>query len=122
MSKVIDLDLDFFQNEVVRNTTSRHQTGKNGLRPWNEKKVRNYLENIIGLSAPVKGRVFDTHDNAFYFWKELIESNELTAPFILDHLDAHSDLGYGDGAWHEMLTSYMQRISNNRRICTWHVP
>jgi hypothetical protein len=106
MDKIIDLDLDFFQNDVVRDFCSI-QNGKNGLKHWCEEDVRDYLENHIGLSTRVRGRIFKTHDKAFYFWRELVKQNRLKIPFEVDHLDAHSDMGFGNNVWLQMINSYM---------------
>ena len=59
--------------------------------------MRDFLERSCGLSAaePIPGRIFETHDAALDFWRDLIAQNRLAAPFRVIHVDAHSDLGIG---------------------------
>ena len=47
------------------------------------------------LEHPIPGRIFETHDGALGYWKELMEEGKLEAPFHVTHVDAHSDLGIG---------------------------
>lgn len=56
-----------------------------------------FLENNLGLSKElkIKGRVVKHHDEALFFWKELIECNILTSPFSVVYVDSHADLGFG---------------------------
>ena len=55
------------------------------------------MEEQCGLraDAPLPGRVFETHDQALSFWEEKLAGGELTTPFHVTHVDAHSDLGIG---------------------------
>lgn len=64
------------------------------------------MEKKCGLSTktPIDGRVISNHKEAFYFWRELIESSLLTTQFEVVHVDAHSDLSYG---WHNLYWIYL---------------
>jgi hypothetical protein len=59
------------------------------------------MEAVCGLSTkrPIPGRVLRHHDEAFYCWRELIRRGVLTLPFLVTHVDAHSDLGMGEGTY-----------------------
>lgn len=65
---------------------------------WSETRVRNFLERNLKLSKTkrVEGRVLKGHDEALFFWNELIEKRKLVTPFSVIHVDSHADLSYGD--------------------------
>lgn len=96
-SKVLDLDMDFFLADCCPLADVGERPSVFGHEPWSEGDVRRFLEENCGLDAhrPIKGRLFETHDEALAFWMELIEKGELTDPFDVVHVDAHSDLGIG---------------------------
>ena len=94
---VLDIDLDFFLQDVCPMAESGERPALEGHEPWEEVRVRRFLEENCGLSAlhPVPGRLFETHDFALDFWSEMMEQGRLAAPFSVTHVDAHSDLGVG---------------------------
>ncbi|MBB4636002.1 UPF0489 family protein [Longimicrobium terrae] len=99
---VLDLDLDFFLDCAP----SRHpeglrldtEEGESLYTPWDEESFRRFLTTACGLSTERKtpGRVVRHHDEAFYCWRELIRRELLKTPFVISHVDSHSDLGMGD--------------------------
>jgi hypothetical protein len=99
--RVLDLDLDFFLDRVSWRTepdtarlNSAHYT------PWSVDDFRIFVEaHGLTTDSPTPGRVLTHHDEAFYLWRDLIQSGVLTAPFSLTHVDAHSDLGMGDTSY-----------------------
>lgn len=100
--RILDLDLDFFISDIA------HFISDDGDRldevyyiPWSEKETRVFLEQRCGLSKinPIKGKVIKHHDEAFFFWRELINKGSLETPFEVVHVDAHADLGLGDASW-----------------------
>ena len=94
---VLDIDLDFFLNGVYPLADAGERPALTGHEPWEEARVRCFLEENCGLSAacPAPGRIFETHDFALDFWSEMMGQGRLTAPFSVTHVDAHSDLGVG---------------------------
>ncbi|MDU5107637.1 UPF0489 family protein [Clostridium sp.] len=108
--RVLDIDLDFFQEGVahfVSDYGDRLETGDTSA--WEKERVVRYLEENLGLSKvnKIKGRIVEHHDEAFYFWRELISKNLLVAPFEVIHVDAHADLGFGDLSWKYIMTEYL---------------
>lgn len=95
--RVLDIDLDFFLKDCCELALIGLRPPLEGHEPWNEEIVRSFLEMNCGLSTnePVPGRIFETHDGALLLWNELIERGELSLPFSVTHVDAHSDLGIG---------------------------
>ena len=94
--------MDFFtdqpvSNEANCNSQERLDDTYYGKHVWQEKRVRSFFENNLGLSASTKilGRIVSNHDGALYFWEELINQEKLTVPFSVLHIDAHADLGFG---------------------------
>lgn len=55
------------------------------------------MEKNLGLSKEHKipGRIVRGHNEALYFWEELIEIGKLREPFDVVHVDSHADLGLG---------------------------
>jgi len=92
--RFLDLDLDFFLNGNAY--LSSIDSGRPGpeYKPWSVPKVRHFLEYRCRLSsnAPVWGRTVESHDEVLGFWRSLVESGRLAAPFEVIHIDAHPDL------------------------------
>ena len=98
---MLDLDLDFFLDDITYSRRLKRRLRRDRYHPWPEDQVRYFLEIRCGLSTQkkIKGRFVTNHHEAFYFWEELLAKNLLTAPFEVTHVDAHADLGAGDGSW-----------------------
>lgn len=98
---VLDIDLDFFLDDIRYSKSSKRRLKEKKYHPWSEDEVREFLEEKCGLSQTKKipGRIVEDHDGAFLFWRELIEKEELKIPFEVIHVDAHADLGLGDNSW-----------------------
>ena len=95
--RVLDIDLDFFLNDCCPLAAPGERPTLYGHEPWPEARVRSFLESSCGLTASkrIPGAVFETHDGALSFWRDRIQTGELTVPFHVTHVDAHSDLGIG---------------------------
>ncbi|MMZ57609.1 hypothetical protein D1872_195480 [compost metagenome] len=91
--KVLDIDLDFFLKKFPYHAEDR--IWDESYEVWERSDVEEYLEEHCGLSKenPIRGRFFIEHDEAFWYWKELILDKKLRAPFEVVHIDSHSDLG-----------------------------
>jgi hypothetical protein len=115
MSKVLDLDLDFFVYPVVR--------GHVKARPLfidnpcaSSDQVREYLERQCGLSRTnrLPGRFCKKHDGAFYAWKKWLAKDDLDNPFEVAHLDGHSDLSFGDSSCEYVLKTTLALPADQR--------
>ena len=95
--RVLDIDLDFFLADCCELAPEGERPQLSGHEPYSKDEVMRFLEECCGLSkdSPIPGRIFETHDSALLFWNELIQSGELSVPFSVTHVDAHSDLGIG---------------------------
>lgn len=99
--RVLDIDLDYFLDAPVSerdHSLDCRVTEIDCVRSvWSEKRARDFFENNLGLSKSkkIKGRIFKGHDEALYFWEELISKDALEQPFSVVHIDTHPDLGYG---------------------------
>lgn len=98
---VLDLDMDYFLDHPVSNrdhdNEKRVEDEECVNSVWTEYRVRHFLENNLGLSKSkqIPGRIVKGHDEALFFWEELIEQEKLQYPFSVVHVDSHADLGYG---------------------------
>lgn len=117
--RILDLDLDFFLNEVPYHADmyGSKRLSSNVYKPWEIDRVKKFLEENCGLSIshPVKGEVIETHDEAFYVWRKLIASNFLEPPFDVVHVDSHVDLGSGDGSFIYIMTELLHQPQSNRK-------
>lgn len=98
--QVLDLDMDYFMNRVAHtgfSVTARLDEEEYGDTVWSEEKVRQFIENNLGLSKEYKieGRIVEGHNESLLFWEELMHKNKLSAPFSVVHVDSHADLGCG---------------------------
>lgn len=113
----LDLDLDFFQNDIAHGADDYGKRLDDSFTtPWKEEKLIKFLEIKLGLNKinKIKGRIVTHHNEVFYLWRELIISDKLDIPFQVTHIDAHSDLGLGDGSWHYLMTEYIHRDYEER--------
>lgn len=103
--KVLDLDMDYFMKSFAANIYESNQErlseDEYADYVWTEKEVRDFFQNNLGLSKnhKIRGRVVCGHNEALYYWKELIEKGKLTKPFDVIHVDSHADLGLGCYSW-----------------------
>ena len=98
---VLDIDLDFFLDRSVHNRADdpSNRPDDEGIIFWPAHEVSNFVETTLNIGTNNPGRIVQNHDEVFYQWKTLIEANELTIPFKIVHVDAHSDLGMGFPSW-----------------------
>ena len=99
--KLLDLDMDYFmENIAIGITESREERlseDEYGYCVWSEQRIRSFLEDNLGLSKDrkIKGRIVTGHNEALFFWQELITKESLETPFEVVHIDSHADLGLG---------------------------
>lgn len=107
--KILDIDIDYFMDEIAFNIggnfDERLSESDYGSSVWSEKRVIDFIENQLGLSKTekIKGRIVSGHNEALFFWKELIQQKKLICPFEVVHIDSHADLGLGYSSWHYIL-------------------
>jgi hypothetical protein len=102
--RVLSLDLDFFLDQV-KLWNGEGRLSPEEYRPWSEWAARRFMEDGLGLStvAPVPGFFATHHDQAFHWWRRLMDAGQLTAPFDVVHVDAHADQGMGDDSFLEIM-------------------
>lgn len=99
--RILDLDMDYFMttvfNCISENATNRIEEEIPGEFVWSSERVRNFLENNLGLSTERKlpGRIVKGHNESLSFGKELVEQKRLITPFEVVNVDSHADLGLG---------------------------
>jgi hypothetical protein len=97
--RFLDLDLDFFLNKNAYSLGNGRLD--DGYLPWSAGRVRRFLEQRCRLSraSPLPGRVIERHDGVIEFWRLLMDSGRLSAPFEVTHIDAHPDLSVRGGLY-----------------------
>ncbi|AVH45532.1 UPF0489 family protein [Agrobacterium tumefaciens] len=103
--KIADIDLDIFLDDV--SSFDRRPRAPSTTLPWNEAKLRHFLEDRCGLKLDPsakrpKGRFIVRHDEAFPLLNSLSQNGEVRLNLV--HIDAHSDLGtgLGDLSWQDI--------------------
>lgn len=116
MQRVLDIDLDFFLEDCCPLAPVGERPALLNHEPWDGEQVQSYMETNCGLrkEAPLPGRIFDTHDKALVWWRELMEAGKLTAPFHVTHVDAHSDLGIGKPGPGYVLYNVLAKLPKDR--------
>jgi hypothetical protein len=99
MAYILDIDLDFFQQDVCYSPSKSGSrlSDQRAFAPWSKKAVRSFLENrcLLSKSSPKPGFFCVTHDLVFDKWNTMIRESMLQPPFHVVHVDAHADLGLG---------------------------
>jgi hypothetical protein len=98
MDTILDLDLDFFVWPPFRDKPDQPRLPESRCRRLaSSDEVRSFFEERCHLSvqAPILGHESEHHIDAFKVWGQWLEEDELSAPFSVVHVDAHSDLGSG---------------------------
>jgi hypothetical protein len=94
MQRILDLDLDFFLDEVAYDRR-RGQGRLDGAahRPWPIDDVVAFLKKRCRLSRKLPGFAVEYHDELFARWRDAIAAGRLDSRFHVTHVDAHADLG-----------------------------
>jgi hypothetical protein len=114
--RVLDLDLDFFLNRVSFRRPDGGRLDPERYIPWPEEMVHDVMRGFCGPSAlgrPV-GRTVTHHQEAFFFWRELVEAGEINEPFEVVHVDAHADLGMSNDGHRYIMGDLLHRPPDQR--------
>jgi hypothetical protein len=108
----LNLDLDFFvHGNIVHWPQSKvRRSSPRQYRSWTPKELIQFLEGQCGLStkSPIPGRFGKHHDAVYDYWSDLRSVTATSAaPFNVVHVDAHADLGFGDGSWMNLCTDLL---------------
>lgn len=114
--KVLDIDLDFFLSEKHTGVVTETKRLEGNYVPWEIQKVRSFLEQNCGLNLnkKISGKIFKHHDEVFYYMRDLQIENDFKIRFLIDHVDAHADLGTGDASYKYISENILQRPLNER--------
>jgi hypothetical protein len=104
---VLDIDLDAFLNDTSHWRSGNKRLNKKNYFPWDEQRLRNYLEQNCNLSTArrIPGFFAVEHDQAFDYFLQLSKHHNTKLNIV--HLDGHADLGLGDPSWIELITKYL---------------
>jgi len=116
MTRILDLDLDFF----VEGSANWRSAGSGRLDaaeypPWPRDDALAFLRERCKLGDPSPGFVVENHGELFDRWATAIDADKLTLPLSVTHIDAHSDLGLGDTTYINLLTELLFVDVDERR-------
>ena len=120
--KILDLDMDYFIKKIAtfisEYESKRLPDDEYKEYVWSETEVRNFIENNLGLSKEkkIRGRVVAGHNEALFYWKELIERQQLSTPFEVIHVDSHADLGLGYSSWTHIMKNVLEYPVEERPV------
>lgn len=101
--RILDIDMDYFVDEmaVFIPQNSAERLNDEDYTVWKREQVVEFIEKNLKLSKDkkIRGRIVTHHQEALYYWRDLIHSNELKTPFEVIHIDSHADLGLGYASW-----------------------
>lgn len=114
---VLDIDMDYFLDEIPYNNFTEDRLSSNDYKIWRKEEFVYFIENALGLNknSKIRGRIITHHHEAFYYWRDAIKSKIISYPFKLIHIDAHADLSYlPDGSWKYITEKYLKKNYNER--------
>ena len=116
MTRVLDVDLDFFLNDVAfSHGRDDDRLDPSEFWPWPLEQAIEFLEQRCLLRQKVPGIVVEHHDEVFYRWRGAIAAGALEAPLQVTHVDAHADLGMGDPGYTYLMSDLLFRDLEDRR-------
>jgi hypothetical protein len=112
---ILDIDLDFFLDGIAYFCTEGRLPSEE-YSPWTEKRVRIFLEKNCNLSKrdPIRGKVFNDHNEVFFFLRDLALDTDEPVRFSIDHVDAHSDTGNGDLGFNYIFKDLLHQSLSSR--------
>ncbi|MGP4105488.1 hypothetical protein [Virgibacillus sp. L01] len=115
--RILDIDMDFFLDGIAHWQNGEERLNDEDFKPWNEEEFKRFLEDkcLLSKDNPIKGRIIKEHNEAFFFWDELIKEHGLMTPFHVTHIDAHSDTGLGDSGYIYIMGELMLQPIEKRR-------
>lgn len=117
MQRILDLDLDFFLNDVaVFRSFDSDRLDSEDYTPWPMPDVLSFLEGQCLLTGQLPGCAVEHHGEVFGRWRDAIDNGLVTEPFRVAHVDAHADLGLGEGNYVYLLTELLWEPMERRRF------
>jgi hypothetical protein len=116
INRVLDIDLDFFLNDVHYFSQNNCRLSSEDYKPWSADKVVAFLENNCGINRQnkIRGKIVTHHQEAFFYWRQLVINRDIKVPFDVVHIDAHADLGLGDAGWVYLMGELLHKKLNER--------
>ena len=61
----------------------------------------------LNTAKQIPGHEIVEHQDAFFTWRRWLDCGVLVVPFDVIHIDAHADLGLGEGGWIYLLSELL---------------
>jgi hypothetical protein len=108
MTRVLDIDLDFFLEGAAHwRSATDDRLDPAEFPPWRSDDVVAFLEQRCCLTGRLPGFVVENHSDLFSRWRDAIAGGKLELPLEVSHVDAHADLGLGDGGYMYLMTELL---------------
>ncbi len=102
--RILDLDLDFFQEgRATHISFDEVRRDPDEYPPWLLEDALAFVETQCLVTDKLPGLAVEHHAELFHHFGEWIENGTLTSSFELVHVDAHADLGLGDSGYDYIL-------------------
>lgn len=110
MTRVLDIDLDFFVHGSVSGVDPEGpRLDPREYPPWSLDDTLDFLYHRCLLSGPLPGVVVERHGELFERWRDAISNAGLALPLSVTHIDAHADIGQGDNAYTYVLSDLLRQ-------------
>jgi hypothetical protein len=114
--RVLDIDLDFFVEDVANwRSYDADRLDSEEFPPWNKDLALQFLRDRCGLTQRLPGIVVERHAELFWLWDAAIRDDVLEPPLSVTHVDAHADLGLGDAGYVHLMSDLLFRPPESRR-------
>jgi len=113
---ILDIDLDFFLGYIINYPKLERPDDYKNIAVNKKEEVIKFLEERCNLEKDrkIKGKFLATHDELFYWFRNLIERKLLNVPFEIIHIDAHADLGLGNSSYKYIMTELLHKPVSER--------
>lgn len=109
MTRVLDIDLDFFVQGAATGRAPDDGRLDSDMYPrWPIEDALAFLRGRCLLTQPVAGMVVERHGELFGRWRDAIAQGLLAPPLSVVHIDAHADIGMGDSGYMYLLSEVLR--------------
>tara|TARA_Y100001934_G_scaffold45195_1_gene54682 strand:- start:16846 stop:17598 length:753 start_codon:yes stop_codon:yes gene_type:complete len=121
VQSVLDIDLDFFLDEILYATDEpTRRPREQDYQVDSMEMALDFLQTQCGLDEkqPIPGFTCRQHKEVFFHWRRMLRKGTLKAPFEVIHIDAHADMGLGNNSCLYIAEDLLKEPAGRRRVPT----